>query len=142
MFAYHLTFDEKEALLRLVGHLATADREVSPQERKFVSNLAHDLNVSAQGVFEGLDETSLEQLCEQFERDSARKLAIVQLVDLGLADNEYFAEEKAGVREVAERMGISEEEVERIERWVSKGRAWQEEGRELLGLESGQKVSL
>lgn len=142
MFAYHLTFDEKEALLRLVGHLAAADREVSSQERKFVSDLAHDLNVSAQGVLEGLDETSLEELCGQFERESARKLAVVELIDLGLADHEYFAEEKAAVREVAERMGISEEEVERIEEWVEQGRAWQEEGRALLGLQPDQKISL
>lgn len=142
MFSYHLSEEEKDALLKLVGYLATSDQEVSERERKFVLDLAHDLNVSSEGVFRGLDERSVEQLCARFERDSARRVALVELIEIARSDAEYFAEEKAAVREVAEAMKISEGEVEAIEDWVARGQAWHEEGKELLGLEGDQRVSV
>lgn len=142
MFAYHLSLDEKEALLKLVGYLATSDQEVSPEERKFVLDLAHDLKVSSQGVFDDMDQHTLESLCGLFERGSARRVALVELVDLALSDQEYFAQEKAAVREVAETMGVPESEVEAIEDWVRRGQRWHQEGYELLGLTGDQKMDV
>lgn len=142
MFDYHLDYDEKQALLRLVGYLATSDQEINEEERKFVRDLAHDINVSAEGVFEGLDDESLEGLAAAFERESARRVVLVELVDLGMVDGEYFAEEKAAVRQVAEAMDVSEGDVEAIEEWVRQGQQWHREGRELLGLTGDQKVDV
>lgn len=142
MFAYHLSLDEKEALVKLVGYLATADQEVSPEERKFVLDLAHDLKVSSDGVFDGLDEHSVQSLCALFERDSAKRVALVELIDLALADHEYFAEEKAAVRQVAEEMGVGEDEVDAIEDWVRRGQQWHLEGQKLLGLTGDQKMDV
>ncbi|QDG53705.1 hypothetical protein FIV42_24055 [Persicimonas caeni] len=142
MFTYHLSYEEKEALLKLVGFLAQSDQDVSPEERKFVLDLAHDLNVSSEGAFDDLDGQNLESLCDAFQRDSAKRVAIVELVDLALADHEYFAEEKAAVRDVAEVMGISDDEVAKIEDWVARGQKWHEEGHRLLGLVGDQKVDV
>jgi uncharacterized tellurite resistance protein B-like protein len=142
MFTYHLNEEEKDALLKLVGYLAASDQEVTDGERKFVLNLAHDLNVSSEGVFRGLDERSVDRLCARFERDSARRVALVELIEIARSDAEYFAEEKAAVRRVAEAMNISESEVEAIEDWVERGQQWHEQGRELLGLEGDQRISM
>lgn len=142
MFTYHLSHDEKEALLKLVGFLATSDDEVAPEERKFVLDLAHDLNVSAEGVFKQGVGDDLDELCSPFDRDSAKKVALVELVDLALTDAEYFAEEKAAVRRVAEQMDISEDVVEKIEDWVRRGQQWHQEGRDLLGLTGDQRVDV
>ncbi len=142
MFAYHLSLEEKEALLKLVGFLATSDQEISPQERKFVLDLAHDLKVSSDGVFDDIDEHTLESLCAQFERESAKRVALVELVDMALSDREYFAEEKAAVRQVAETMGVPESEVDAIEEWVDRGQQWHREGQELLGLVGDQKMDV
>lgn len=142
MFTYHLSDDEKEALLKLVGFLARSDQDVAPEERKFVLDLAHDLNISSEGVFDDLDGQSVASLCERFERESAKRVAIVELVDLALADHEYFAEEKAAVRDVAETMGISDDEVAAIEDWVERGQKWHEEGHRLLGLVGDQDVDV
>ncbi|MFP4597258.1 MAG: hypothetical protein ACLFVJ_03340 [Persicimonas sp.] len=142
MFEFYLNYEEKEALLRLVGYLATSDQEIQDEERKFVRDLAHDLNVSAEGVFQGLDEDSITKIAARFERDSAKLVALVELIDLGMVDGEYFAEEKAAVREVAEAMGVSEDEIEPIEKWVEKGQKWHQEGRELLGLTGDQKMDV
>lgn len=142
MFTYHLSYDEKEALLKLVGYLATSDQDVSPEERKFVLDLAHDLEVSSEGVFDDLDDQSLESLCDVFGRDSAKRVALVELVDIALADQDYFAEEKSAVRNVAEIMGVGEDEVEAIEDWVERGQKWHAEGHKLLGLTGDQKVDV
>jgi uncharacterized tellurite resistance protein B-like protein len=142
MFSFHLNIDEKEALLKLVGYLATSDEEVSGQERKFVLELAHDLNVSAEKVFDGLNEQSLSNLCKPFERESARRIALVELIDLALSDRDYFAEEKAAVRDVAEAMGVPEQDVEAIEEWVRRGKKWHDEGHLLLGLSGDQKMDV
>jgi uncharacterized tellurite resistance protein B-like protein len=142
MFAYHLSNQEKEALLKLVGYLATSDNEVSAEERKFVLNLAHELNVSYEGVFDGIDGQQLDRLCEPFERDSAKRVALVELIDLALADHEYFAEEKDAVRTVAEAMGVAEDEVRAIEDWVERGQKWHAEGHELLGLTGDQDIDV
>jgi uncharacterized tellurite resistance protein B-like protein len=142
MFAYHLSNDEKEALLKLVGFMATSDQEVAPEERRFVLNLAHELNVSYEGVFDGLNGENVEALCKPFGRESAKRVALVELIDLALADQEYFAEEKDAVRTVAEAMGVSEDDVEAIEDWVERGQKWHAEGHELLGLSEGQDIDV
>jgi uncharacterized tellurite resistance protein B-like protein len=142
MFSYHLSTDEKQALLKLVGYLATSDQEVSSEERKFVLNLAHDLNVSYDGVFDGLNGDSLESLCKPFARDSAKRVALVELIDLALADHDYFAEEKDAVRTVAETMGVPESDVGAIEDWVERGQKWHVEGHGLLGLNDDQNVDV
>lgn len=135
MFYIHLNHTEKRAMLQLVGYLAASDDDVSLAERAFVRELAEALGVSAHdGVFEHLDAHTLAELCGAFTRESARRIALVELIHLALSDDIYFTEEAATIEEIGLLMGIDSQQVEAIDDWVRRGERWQAEGRELLGL--------
>lgn len=142
MFAFHLSLEEKQAMLRLVGYLASSDREVSPTEQQFVLDLAHDLNISADGVFEQLDAQTLAELCAPFTRKSARRIVLVELLNLALSDHILFTEERAALEEITRLMDIPLADTEAIEDWVRRGNKWHAEGHLLLGLQGDQKMDV
>jgi len=142
MFKFHLSLDEKEALLKLVGYLAVSDDDISPAEHQFVLDLAHDLNVSADGVFEKIDAQSLQKLCAPFTRESARRIVLVELLNLAHSDRIYFTEEAATIQQIAAVMQIPAADVEAIDDWVRRGNQWHAEGHLLLGLQGDQKMDV
>ena len=135
MFGYSLSHDEERAVLELLGVVATADREVSRAEKQYVVNLSHDFNASAEGVFSIVEEKSLEEICEDFDEQTARKLALVYAIQLSFVDGLFNQEEWLGVRHIGDVLGVPDAEVADLEDWVRRGLEWEEEGRQLLGLE-------
>lgn len=135
MFNYHLSRAEKHAMLKLVGYLAASDEDISLAERAFVRELAEELEISADdGVFEQLDAQNLANLCAAFTRESARRIVLVELINLALSDDIYFTEESATIEAIARLMGIESQVLEAIDDWVRRGDQWQAEGLDLLGL--------
>jgi len=135
MFNYHLSRAEKRAMLKLVGYLAASDEDISLAERAFVRELAEELEISADdGVFEQLDAQNLANLCAAFTRESARRIVLVELINLALSDDIYFTEESATIEAIARLMGIESQVLEAIDDWVRRGDQWQAEGLDLLGL--------
>lgn len=139
MFNFHLGDDEKQALLKLVGYLAASDDHISPVEQEFVRDLARDLNTSADGVFDELDTQNLEELCAPFTRKSARRIVLVELINLALSDNIYFTEEAATIQSIAQIMGVSAAQLDAIDDWVRRGNEWHAEGHLLLGLHDDEQ---
>jgi hypothetical protein len=140
MFGYSLSHDEERAVLELLGRVATADREPTRDEKQYVVNLSHDFNASAEGVFRTDEQKSLAEICEDFQEETARKIALVYLVQLSFVDGLYEEDEWLGVREIGDTLGVADREVADLEDWVRRGLEWEEAGRELLGLESYWKV--
>lgn len=140
MFGYSLTHDQKRRILELLGFVATADREVSEDERSYVVNLAHDFETSAENVFRPRDARSLESICEAFDDETVRRIALIHLVRLSFVDGMYREEEWLGVREIGDYLGIPDDDVAEFDSWVQKGLEWEERGRQLLDLPSKWKV--
>lgn len=132
MFGIAFTYSEERALLKLLGFVAMSDRQVSEAEREYILDTSHNFDVSAEGILEDDSDESLAEICESFESDSAKRLALVRLIELGYVDGAYEEPEWVGIREVAEVMGIEGLDLVALEDWVSRGMEWKEEGRKLL----------
>lgn len=136
MFGYALTHDQKRRILELIGWVATSDREISDDERAYVVDLAHEFDTSAEGVFRIGEERSVESICEDFDDDTASRIALIHLIRLSFVDAMYREEEWLGVREIGDHLGIPDQEVDDFDDWVQRGLEWEEKGRDLLGLPS------
>lgn len=140
MFGYGLTHDQERRILELLGWVATADREISDGERGYVTELAHDFDTSAEGVFRIGEERTVESICEDFEDPTASRIALIHLIRLSFVDAMYQEEEWLGIREVGDHLGIPDQEVDKFDGWVERGLEWEEDGRDLLGLPSRWEV--
>lgn len=140
MFGYSLSHDQKRRILELLGWVSTSDRVVSEGERSYIVNLAHDFDTSAEGVFRITDERSIASICEDFDDETASRIALIHLVRLSFVDALYHEDEWLGIREVGDHLGIPDTEVDEIDDWVRRGLEWEEEGRQLLGLPSKWEV--
>lgn len=133
MFADVLEGSEKRALLRLMAFLSTVDGVVK-EEVAYISHVALNIGVSPEGVFEELEGKKLEELCDDFDREQAKVVTLVELINIANADNDYTDAEKQGVRSIARLMSVDEAKVSELEGWVTLGLEWKEKGRQLMGL--------
>ena len=136
MFGYSLSRDEERAVLELLGRIATADRDVTKDEKQYIVNLSHDFDVSAEGIFREDEERSLQDICSVFGDATARKIALIYLVQLAYVDGLYQEDEWLGVREIGDLLQVPDRHVAELEDWVRRGLEWEEEGRKLLELKS------
>jgi len=132
MFEYSLSREQERSVLELLGWVATADREISSDERQYVVEISHDFNASAEGIFQIGDEKSLDEICSKFDDETARRTALVYAARLSFVDQAYDGDAWLGVREIGDTLGIPDAEVADIEEWVRRGMEWEREGRELL----------
>lgn len=136
MFGYSLSRAEERAVLELLGYVATIDREVTPEERQFVVELSHDFNASSEGVFRIAEEKSLEEIGAALGSQTARRLGLVYGIRLGFVDGLYHRDEWLGIRALSDALRVPDDIVADLEDWVRRGLEWEEEGRELLDLDS------
>lgn len=134
MFGYSLEREQERSVLELLGFVATRQREISEAERQFIVDLSHDFNASADGIFEVSERQSLEEICRQFEDETAIRIALVYALRFAFIDGLYGEDEWLGVQMIGDAFGIPEEEVTELEDWTRRGLEWEEEGRALLGL--------
>ncbi|MFB6372576.1 MAG: hypothetical protein ABEN55_05590 [Bradymonadaceae bacterium] len=135
MFGYTLTHDQERSVLELLGWIATADRDISSDERQYVVELSHDFNASAEGIFQIGQEKSLDEICARFSDETAERLALMYATRLSFIDEMYEEDEWLGIREIGDTFGIPEGKVAELEDWVRRGIEWEQEGRELLRIE-------
>lgn len=140
MFGYSLTHQQERRVLELLGLVSTANREVSEVERQYVVELSHEFNASAEGVFKTSDQDALEEICETFDDETAKRIALVYTVRLGVVDGLYEEDEWLGVRAIGDAFGLPDSDVAELEDWVRRGLEWEEKGRELLDLPSKWEV--
>lgn len=134
MFGYSLSHEQERRVLELLGYVATSDREVTEDERQYVVNLSHDFNASADGIFEIAEEKSLQEICSEFDDETARRIAFIYVARLGAVDGWKERGDWRGVQNVAEACGLSSSDAAELEDWARRGLQWEEEGRKLLGL--------
>ncbi|MDP3208678.1 MAG: TerB family tellurite resistance protein [Rhodoglobus sp.] len=108
-----ITENEKEMIDRLFGELGFAE-----ETRTSAWNATRD----TADVIRGLATI----------QDPVRRRALIKdLVLLAHADGEYTSEERAFIQGVNEAFGHRQEFVARVEDWVRRGDAWQQEGVDL-----------
>ena len=135
MFVEQLTLTERTRLLRLLTYLAAVDGDIDPAEDAALHALAERIGVPEGTPDLVIDEAGLEQLCHAFDRESARRIALAELVGMAMADRAFVWVEKRTLGKVATAMGICPETLEAIENWVEVGLQWKQTAVSVLALD-------
>ena len=122
-----------------VLHYASTLNGVTNEETEFISNLAEEFGISEAEAKQSLEHSSKEQIMDMLDvfTDRRHKLELIkELFFLGYADGNLTDEELMFVASVGNKMGIDDDVLEDISRWVIAGIEWQEEGERIFGADS------
>jgi len=106
----------KEFFLNLCGHAIMADDVVEPEEMEYLALCCHemempnqlpDISESLEDILDGITENS-----NAYER----KIIVFELIRLFKYDNSYDDEEKAFMKPILAKLGISEEIHDKLEK--------------------------
>lgn len=129
------TEEERKSFLIGLVFLSRVDG-VDESEKVFFANAAVGLNLSEESKREVELSWTQEVMPElKFENSKSALFFIMQAIQLSNVDNSYTEKEKNYIYDVATKIGLSKESVEKVELWVEEGIRWQAEGIKLLSLE-------
>ena len=123
-----LTVNEQTALLELLIHLAKADG-VEDIENEILEQYAELVEVDIDALN---GDIPLEEILPQFESPASKLIAVQELLRLAHLDGYFSDGEKNTIREVASRLGIPDDLLEKADTWVVDGLNWINRGEDLL----------
>lgn len=127
MFIHNLNFDQQSALLYLAHEVAKADGTLHSMQVELVEVLKTQ---SQQGVEERAVEQS--ELASIFDTERSKCSAVLELLGVAHANQEYHANEKDLIGQYAHAMGLSSDKLFALEAWVEKELALMQEVEQLL----------
>lgn len=133
--AYVVPEQDRAPFLKAMAHVAAADSDPTEQ-RGGILDVAHRWGL-APDVIDDVEralsgEGSLEDDFGSFSDPRTPYILLQELVTLAYLDGRYLEPEKAAVRGIASRLGVSEQRVEDLEAWAQQGVEWRRRGAELL----------
>jgi tellurite resistance protein len=117
---------EKGAYLGAVASIATADREASDEELKYISALCDAADISEEqkeAVLRASNELSGDELkkCLDILKNSDLKYSLVtDIIAFAKADNNYGAEEQKRVEEISEYLGVNQNQFSLLNEFTDK----------------------
>ena len=111
MFLENLIGKEKSAFLGLAQKVVHADGLLSAREAQLLTALE-----AAAG--ETVAQGTIESLAAVFQTRQSRVSALLELMGLGLADGEYHPAETKLIKEIANALGFTEDELIGMESWT------------------------
>ena len=111
MFPENLTDGEKAAFLGLAKRLIEADEILSPKEIQLLGSLTDAAGVAAATG-------TVAELAAAFHTRQSKASALLELLGLGLSDDEYHPTEATLVAEVSNALGFTEDELTWMESWI------------------------
>ncbi len=117
MFLHLLNEPQQKALLALTKQFIETDRNLADAEQNLLELMYAE---SGLDFGEELPGDSLETLAAAFDTKQARAAALLEILGVGHADEEFSPEESAFVSNLAEHLGLTEDQVRAMESWVSR----------------------
>lgn len=126
----------KRSFLIGLVFLSKVDGIVEETERNFFLNVAASLKLNSESISE-INSCWTKDVMPEINFDSGKEklFFITQAVQLCSVDGGYTEKEKSFIDELAKKIGVKNESVEKIEAWVRRGIEWQAEGNKLLEME-------
>lgn len=124
-----LTPNEQTALMELLIHLAKSDGAVEDVDNEILEQYADLIDVDMDSLN---GELPLEEILPQFESPASKLIAVQELLRLAHLDGYFSDNEKSAIREVAQRMRIPANLLQKADTWVVDGLNWMWRGEELL----------
>ncbi len=100
MFLNRLTLREKSAFLQVAHHIAHADKELCDRERLIIDKYCMEMQID--DIEFNPSQFNLTDLLSVFERDSHKKIALLELMALVFSDEVYHPSEKVVIDQIVE----------------------------------------
>ncbi len=114
MFLNMLDADEKRAFALLAERMIEADGIVIGREAAVLASLKAEMGFSGSGD----DDRSVQDLARVFKDTRSRVAAFLELLGLAYADTDFDSREQTMLASVAHDMGLEDDKVAELERWV------------------------
>ncbi|RYZ30883.1 MAG: TerB family tellurite resistance protein [Chitinophagaceae bacterium] len=117
---------EKGAYLGAIASIATADREATEEELGYIRELCEAANLSGEQtalIEQAATELSGEELnrCLDVLKESDLKHSLItDMIAFAKSDNNYTIEEEAGIKQVSDYLGLSEQQFSLLDQFAQK----------------------
>jgi len=117
---------EKGAYLGAIASIATADREATAEELGYIRELCEAANLSGEQtalIEQAATELSGEELnrCLDVLKESDLKHSLItDMIAFAKSDNNYTVEEQAGIKQISDYLGVSEQQFSLLDQFAQK----------------------
>lgn len=139
MYLKALTDDEKQAFLELAYRAARADKILAIEEYELWRSFRWELGLPDERY--SVKEISLAEAAARFQSDRSRRIAMVELAGMVMADGVQAPEEHNFLSELAAAFEMDETFVRDCIAWVQRHRAVMTDGRALVDGDPARQTS-
>ncbi len=117
MFVHLLNERQQRALLALANRFVVTDQALSDSEKNVLELLYAESGLPFDTT---LPEGETSELLSVFDGRQSKAALLMELIGIGVADDEFTLSESAFIWEASRALGISEAELNRLEDWVKR----------------------
>ena len=128
MFADQLSTQEKKAVIDLLIYVAWADGELQKEEIEYLNQFCERIDFKDKILLDNKYHLDINQICSFFQSLKAKKIAILELLNIAYSDNNYHESEKKGIEIIAEKLGVSNSDLNQAEKLIIEGNEWIKRG--------------
>lgn len=117
MFLHLLNDRQQLAVIGLTRHFIEADSHLADAEQNLVELMMAEAGLSFD---EELEPVAMDDAIRELNSRQAKAAALLELIGVGHADDQFHAAESLFLRDLAGRLGVKEDELQRMESWVER----------------------
>lgn len=129
MWLSSLSDRQRDALLGLAHNVVVSDGLLDPNEETMLDEFKREMALKPDVVSDYLELDGIDAI---FDSRRARTVAILNLLHLSYADGAFEIEEECLLKELAETFGMSGDDFRRLDDWVRRLVALEDEARQLM----------
>ena len=130
MWLSSLSERQRDALLGLAHNVVVSDGLLDPNEENMMDEFKREMALKPDVVADYLE---LEGIDAVFDSERSRTVAILNLLHLSYADGAFEIEEECLLKELARTFGMDDDDFRRLDDWVRRLVALENEARQLMG---------
>lgn len=130
MWLSSLSEQQRDALLGLAHNVIVSDGLLDPNEEDMLDEFKREMALKPDVVADYLE---LEGIDAIFDSERSRTVAILNLLHLSYADGAFEIEEECLLKELARTFGMDDDDFRRLDDWVRRLVALENEARQLIG---------
>lgn len=132
MYLHLLSEANKASFMAIARAVCAADGNFSDSERFMLEVYAKEMGLSS--IESTIEETKAITTLAETGTNQEKRIVVMELVGLSLADSDFSAEERAFLQTIVEKFNISEEFVSQCENAVGRYLDLQNEFNQLVGV--------
>lgn len=111
MFLNQLNQQEKEIFLKLAIAVIRADKKIEENEKKYIAEYAHEMNIQSYDLNIDVDDNALCKNIIENSSDAIKRIFLVELTACAYSDGRFDKEEKSLISSITSDLGLNENEL-------------------------------